>query len=123
MVFAFFIGIEVMADQLSLFPVPLALYAMTAVFGVITLLMYRYLSISNAKNPKRFISKFMGALGIKLFASIIFLTVYLFLSEKEYKVSMAIALFVIYMTSNIMILSQITKEIRQAQSTAVHPNQ
>ena len=108
--------IQFSLSYFDVLPIPIAMYIMTGVFGLISYLIYSYLSRANSKNPKKFITKFMGALGLKLFASIIFITIYLFFSEQQYKVSMAIGLFVVYMTSNILILSQITKEIRSTQA-------
>jgi 4-hydroxybenzoate polyprenyltransferase len=106
MVVAFFV------DQWTKYNVPIVVYILVLVYSIMTILMYRHLSKVNRENPKRFINSFMGAIGIKLFTSLIFLVVYLFFSEKEDRIPVTLFLFVIYMLNTVILIRQITKEIR-----------
>lgn len=93
--------------------VPILLFVATVVFGLLTYGIYRFLSKSNAENPKRFVSHFMGAIGIKLFASLILVVVYLMFGHQESKMILALGVMFVYMTFNILLIKKLLPEVRK----------
>ena len=115
---AILVIVEFIVGYYNVASIPWSLYAMTFLFAVLTILIYRSLSKSNKENPQKFVTSFMGALGIKLFASLIFITVYLFVGEDEYKIPMAIGLMIVYSVNNVILLRQLTMEIRKMEESS-----
>ena len=87
-------------------------YCIIIGFSLISMLLYRNMKKANKINPRRFVSSFMGAIGIKLFASLIFLTFYLIFAEDQHKIPTVIALFFIYSAFNVLLLRTLTKELK-----------
>lgn len=93
--------------------IPLTLYIVIMAYTIMSILLYKNLSKSNRENPKRFVSSFMGAIGIKLFTSLIFLVLYLFLVKDDTRIPVTIGLFIIYMIFTVLLIRQIMREIRE----------
>lgn len=84
---------------------PPVLYVLVVGLGVFTYFAHGFLAKSR---PNRFISSFMGVLGLKMFGSLIFLAIYLFI-DPTYKMEVAFGLFAIYMSFNILLIAVLNK--------------
>ncbi|TVR36453.1 MAG: hypothetical protein EA392_14980 [Cryomorphaceae bacterium] len=75
--------------------VPAVSYYFVLGFWLLTVLLHTWLTGQGASRPQRFVSYFMGAITVKLFATLIFLLVYL-LTVGEERIVVALSAFVTY---------------------------
>lgn len=91
--------------------VPQILYVVVLGFFGITMFLFNSLLKANEKSPSRFVSAFMGAVAIKMMATMIFLTVYLYLNT-EHRIEMAMSVFFIYISFTVLLSSSIISATR-----------
>lgn len=84
---------------------PRILYGVVVGLGIITFFSYKHMSKVSAK---MFVNSFMGIMGIKMFASLIFLVIYLFIDSSQ-KYEVAFGLFTIYIIYNVFLFSNINE--------------
>jgi|AntRauTorcE11897_2_1112592.scaffolds.fasta_scaffold46881_3 hypothetical protein len=75
---------------------PAVVYFIIIGFTILTWMLHRFVMSANKTSPQRFVAHFMGSITVKLFASIAFLVIYLYL-VKAHKVEVAISLLTTYM--------------------------
>jgi hypothetical protein len=73
-------------------------------FLLLNQLFRRMLIKAHAKSPQRFITAFLGVVGIKLMSAMVFLLVYLLATNDPNIISVAIALFAAYMSYTILLV-------------------
>jgi len=73
-------------------------------FLLLNQLFRRMLIKAHAKSPQRFITAFLGVVGIKLMSAMVFLLVYLLVTNDPNIISVAIALFAAYMSYTILLV-------------------
>lgn len=91
--------------------VPEALYLVILGYFALTFFLFKSLVKAQAKSPARFVSSFMGAVAIKMLATLFFLAAYLYIN-KENRVEMAMSVFVVYISYTILLSSTIINEVR-----------
>lgn len=91
--------------------IPQVMYVIVIVYAVITLLLYRNIISSTAKNPQRFVTAVMGSIIVKLFTSAIAVTVYVVLKQPN-RVEFALTLFFIYAVFTALLTSQVSRDVR-----------
>jgi len=84
---------------------PKVLYFVVIAIAIFTYFAYQYLQKSSTK---MFVNSFMGIMGVKMFASLIFLAIYLYINPAQ-KYEVAFGLFVIYIAFNILLFSAIKR--------------
>lgn len=89
--------------------VPLAAYLFTAAFALLTFLLHRWLTGESVQRPQRFVTYFMGAITLKLFATLIFLTIYLVMVGEE-KVIVALSAFTTYVLFTVLQVSTLSRK-------------
>lgn len=75
---------------------PIVVYFIIVGFTLLTWLLHGFVMSANKQSPQRFVAHFMASITVKLFASIAFLVIYLYL-VKTHKVEVAISLLSTYM--------------------------
>ena len=91
--------------------IPETLYLIILGYFGLTAFLFQSLVKAQAKSPARFVSSFMGAVAIKMLATLFFLGAYLYINE-ENRVEMAMAVFVVYISYTILLSSTIINEVR-----------
>ncbi|MCB0760102.1 MAG: hypothetical protein KDC12_01175 [Flavobacteriales bacterium] len=91
---------------------PEVIYLVILAFFGLTVMLFRSLIRANEKSPSRFVSSFMGAVAIKLLATMAFLGVYLYLN-KDHRIEMAMAVFVVYIAFMIILSSSVISTLRE----------
>lgn len=76
---------------------PWVVYGFVVVFAVFTAVIHHILVRTNEKNPKLFITYFMGSISLKLFLTLIFLLLYIFFNPHE-KIVVGIGVLVVYIS-------------------------
>jgi hypothetical protein len=102
-------GIHMFTAKIS-FNVACVLSAVVLGYAVIAYLLHVNILKSNAKSPTRFVTAFTGGIAIKLFASVIFLAIYMYL-KCEKPVLVALVTFCIYIVFNILLISSLLKVV------------
>lgn len=64
----------------------------------------RMLVKAHAKSPQRFITAFLGVVGIKLMSAMVFMLIYLLVANDPNIISVAVALFAAYMSYTILLV-------------------
>jgi len=82
---------------------PNMLFGVCLAFGVLTIILYRYIVRSGEKSPARFVAAFMASVTIKLLLTAGFLGVYIYFNKDE-KVFAALGTFVIYIIYTILLV-------------------
>jgi phosphatidylglycerophosphate synthase len=78
------------------FPViPAFLLLVTAFLLLVTIMVHVYLIKSSENNPRKFTSKYLGAMGLKMFIYMIFLVVFLFI-DRAHAVPFLVSFLVTY---------------------------
>lgn len=90
---------------------PAVVYFMIAAFALLTWAIHGYVLQANEKSPQRFVAHFMGSITVKLFASVAFLTIYLYL-VKSHKIEVALSLLVTYMVFTTFEVVSMQKSLR-----------
>jgi hypothetical protein len=73
-------------------------------FLLLNQLFRRMLIKAHAKSPQRFITAFLGVVGIKLMSAMVFLLIYILVSNDPNIISVALALFAAYMSYTILLV-------------------
>lgn len=92
-------------NNFEVLDLPRALYGVVLAMGIFTYFSYKHM---NKVRPKMFVNSFMGVMGIKMFGSLVFLAIYLFI-DASHKYEIAFGLFAIYICFNILLLSSIQR--------------
>jgi len=92
-------------NNFELIALPRVLYGVVLGMGLYTYFSYRHMS---KVSSKMFVNGFMGVMGIKMFVSLVFLAIYLFIDSSQ-KYEVAFGLFAIYIVFNFLLLSSIQK--------------
>jgi len=95
------------AHQIEL---PAVLYFFVLAFSALTAGIHNWLTRANERNPKLFVTYFLGSVSIKLFATLIFLVVYIFLNRDE-KVAVGLGVFAIYASFTVIEIVSLYKKI------------
>lgn len=105
--------IAVIAATTSWISQHVAIVLFSAVVGylLLTTLLYRFISAANAKSPQRFVSAFTAGVGAKLFATLLFLGLYLYL-DGESRVWVALGTFGIYLVFNVILIRFLLLDVR-----------
>jgi hypothetical protein len=80
---------------------------------VVTVLVHVYLIKSSEKNPRKFTSKYLGAMGLKMFIYLLFLVVFLFIDTTRavpFLVSFLVTYMVFTLYEVISILNYLKKD-------------
>jgi hypothetical protein len=72
-------------------------------YAVLTWLLFRYLHASLKANPRRFATAMMGTTAVKMFVTMGFLGIYLYIDRSQ-KLTVALGVFAIYITYTIALL-------------------
>lgn len=112
---AFLMAVTFVLNISNTLGLPAIIYVLIMGYALLSIVLHKNLSKSNRENPKRFVSSFMGAVGIKLFASLIFLVLYLFIVRDDTRIPVTISLFIVYMAYTILLIRQLTGEIRETE--------
>jgi hypothetical protein len=104
-------GLMIAVKQFTALVVPETLYLIILGYFGLTYFLFKSLVKAQAKSPARFVSSFMGAIAIKMLATLFFLAAYLYLNE-ENRVEIAMAVFVVYISYTILLCSTIINEVR-----------
>lgn len=89
--------------------VPLAAFLFIVAFALLTFLLHRWLTGESVQRPQRFVTYFMGAITLKLFATLIFLTIYLIMVGDE-KVIVALSSFATYVFFTVLQVSTLSQK-------------
>jgi F0F1-type ATP synthase assembly protein I len=83
-------------------------------FAVMNPFFLKMLITANARSPQRFVTAFIGVVGIKLMSAMVFLLVYLMLVDDAEVIFVTGALFIAYLSHTILLiraaLSQTNKQ-------------
>lgn len=108
------LGVTLLVFNLLSFVLPIIVYFFFLYFFVLTLVSHFMLVKKNKENPKRFVTSFMGVMGIKLFASLAFIAITLIVFKSaEFVIELALtfgALYLIYTFFETVQLLRATKE-------------
>lgn len=77
-------------------------------FFVGSFFVYRFLFISMNEDPKKFVTRFMAAMGLKIFISLMILVVYMWFNQSEGKV-FAVNFLVLYLLYSGLIFNRLYK--------------
>ena len=91
---------------------PIYLYIVTLVFGLMNVLLFNILKKNNDKTPARFVAAFNGTVAIKLFSAIILVVLGLFLFP-DFKRETAIGTMLVYTFFTVVFVRYSMKEIRR----------
>jgi hypothetical protein len=97
--------------QLAKLAIPETLYLVILGYFGLTIFLFQSMLKAHAKSPARFVTSFMGAVAIKMLATLFFLAAYLYIN-KENRVEMAMSVFVIYISYTVLLSSTIISEVR-----------
>ena len=92
-------------NNFGIIDLPNVLYYVVVAIAAFTYFAYQHLL---KVKPKMFVNSFMGIIGIKMFASLVFLLIYIYLDPTQ-KYEVAFGLFAIYMVFNILLFTSIKK--------------
>ncbi len=111
------LGLSLLVFNLLSFVLPVIVYFFFLYFFLLTLISHITLVKKNKENPKRFITSFMGALGIKLFSSLAFIAIILIMYKSaDFVLEIALtftALYLIYTFFETVHLLRATKETNE----------
>ncbi len=79
-------------------------------FAVLNLFFIRMLKKANERSPQRFITAFLGVVGIKLMSAMVFLLIYLMVVKDAPVLPVTGALFVAYMSYTILLIRAVLKK-------------
>lgn len=99
-------------DRFSSLKLPIYLYIVTLVFGLMNVLLFNILKKNNDKTPARFVAAFNGTVAIKLFSAIILVVLGLFLFP-DFKRETAIGTMLVYTFFTVVFVRYSMKEIRR----------
>lgn len=91
--------------------IPEVLYIVVLGFFAISLMLFKSLLKGHEKSPSRFVTAFMGAVSIKMLATMIFLAVYLYLNS-EHRIETAMSVFIIYIAFTALLSASIISELK-----------
>lgn len=99
-------------DSFTSLKLPIYLYIVTLVFGLMNVLLFNILKKNNGKTPARFVAAFNGTVAIKLFSAIILVVLGLFLFP-DFKRETAIGTMLVYTFFTVVFVRYSMKEIRR----------
>lgn len=79
-------------------------------FAILNLFFIRMLKQANERSPQRFITAFLGVVGIKLMSAMVFLLIYLMVVKDAPVLPLTGALFVAYMSFTILLIRAVLKK-------------
>lgn len=79
-------------------------------FAVMNLFFIRMLKNANERSPQRFITAFLGVVGIKLMSAMVFLLIYLMVEKDAPVIPVTGALFLAYMSFTILLIRAVLKK-------------
>lgn len=104
-------------NSLNLHTLPSVLYLVCLAFGILTTVLYAYISKSASRSASRFVTAFMASVTVKLLATAAFLGVYIYFFKVQ-KVPVALGTFVIYVVYTVLLIRFLrfdsSKESRKA---------
>jgi hypothetical protein len=103
-------GLFAMEQVVATLSIPLAVYGFVIGFALLTAIIHNWLVSTNNKDPKLFVTYFMGALGIRLFATLIFMLVYLYFNQSE-KVVFSISIMMVYFSFTVLEISSLYRKM------------
>lgn len=78
--------------------------SMFAGFAILNQFFFRMLLRAHARSPQRFVTSFIGVVGIKLMSAMVFLLLYLMLVDENDVIYIAASLFIAYMSFTILLI-------------------
>lgn len=93
-------------------PVTIGYYMIVVYFLCINSLVHYMLLKAGEKDPKQFVPKFMGAMGLKMFLSLIYIFAYVVLNENEV-VYFAVTFLIMYFSYTALEIVSILKALKQ----------
>jgi hypothetical protein len=88
-------------------PLPVVIPVAISCYALLTLLLFKYMSNAWSIHPKRFPTAMMAATAVKMLLTLAFLATYLYIDRSQ-KVTIAMAVFAIYITYTIVLLVPFT---------------
>jgi hypothetical protein len=99
-----FIGLK----QLDILNLPVVLFYAVIGYAALTWLLFTYLASSLKANPRRFATAMMGTTALKMFVTMGFLGIYLYIDRSQ-KLVVALGVFAIYILYTIALLVPFVK--------------
>lgn len=82
-------------------------------FAALNLFFIRMLKKANQRSPQRFITAFLGVVGIKLMSAMVFLLIYLMIVKDAPVIPVTGALFIAYMSFTILLIRAVLKKTEE----------
>ena len=101
-------GLLALNELLSDHSVPPAAYYFVGGFWLLSIALHKWLTRPSSRDPQLFVSYFMGAITVKLIATLIFLGAYLIAIDEE-RMVVALSAFVTYVLFTILHVSMLSK--------------
>ena len=98
--------------QWSPLQLPVVIFAAILGYALLSILLFKYLDASLKANPRRFATAIMGTTAIKMFVTMGFLGIYLYIDRSQ-KLTVALGVFAIYITYTIALLMPFIKPINK----------
>jgi hypothetical protein len=103
-----YIGIR----QWSPMRLPTVIFGAIVGYALLSMLLFNYLDASLKANPRRFATAIMGTTAIKMFATMAFLGIYLYIDRSQ-KLMVALGVFAIYIIYTVALLMPFMKPIKK----------
>jgi hypothetical protein len=104
-------GIHMFLHKINLH-ITIVLSCVVVGYAIIAYLLHKNILKSNEKSPQRFVTAFTGGIAVKLFASVIFLAIYMYFKQ-ESPVLVALSTFCIYIVFNILLIASLLKVVNK----------
>ncbi len=93
--------------------IPIVLYIAVGLFLLIGLLSFFYLVKLNKTSPNRFVTAFMGLVGLKMFVAMILAGIYIY-NFPEHKAVSGVGIMIVYTIFTVILVTSLLKVLRQS---------